>query len=56
MYDTLMQMGRWFGYRDGYDDLCRVWMTEEAVAWYAHIAGSNGGAPRRDSSGCSDWT
>jgi hypothetical protein len=22
MYDTLMQMGRWFGYRDGYADLC----------------------------------
>ena len=26
-YDTLLQMGRWFGYRDGYDDLCRVWLT-----------------------------
>ena len=26
MYDTLMQMGRWFGYRPGYEDLCRVWM------------------------------
>ena len=38
MYDTLLQMGRWFGYRDGYDDLCRVWMTDEAVAWYAHIS------------------
>ncbi|HIF20343.1 MAG TPA: endonuclease, partial [Gemmatimonadetes bacterium] len=23
MYDTLMQMGRWFGYRPGYLDLCR---------------------------------
>ena len=30
MYDTLQQMGRWFGYRDGYDDLCRLWITEEA--------------------------
>ena len=30
MYDTLLQMGRWFGYRPGYDDLCRVWMPEEA--------------------------
>jgi hypothetical protein len=40
MYDTLMQMGRWFGYRDGYDDLCRVWMPEEAEDWYAHIAES----------------
>jgi hypothetical protein len=38
MYDTLMQMGRWFGYRPGYDDLCRVWMPEEAQGWYEHIA------------------
>jgi hypothetical protein len=38
MYDTLMQMGRWFGYRDGYSDLCRIWMTEEARQWYSHIA------------------
>jgi hypothetical protein len=40
MYDTLMQMGRWFGYRPGYDDLCRVWMLEEAEGWYTHIAES----------------
>lgn len=40
MYDTLMQMARWFGYRDGYEDLCRVWMTEEAEGWYEHIAES----------------
>ncbi len=38
MYDTLLQMGRWFGYRDGYKDLCRVWMTAEASAWYSHIS------------------
>lgn len=38
MYDTLMQMGRWFGYRSGYEDLCRVWMTEDAAGWYEHIA------------------
>ena len=25
-YDTLMQMGRWFGYRKGFEDLPRVWM------------------------------
>lgn len=36
-YDTLMQMARWFGYRDGYRDLCRVWLTEEAEAWYRHV-------------------
>ena len=40
MYDTLMQMGRWFGYRLGYEDLCRVWMLEEAEGWYEHIANS----------------
>lgn len=27
-YDTLMQMGRWFGYRPNYEDLCKVYMTE----------------------------
>ena len=40
MYDTLLQMGRWFGYRIGYEDLCRVWMPAEAAGWYAHIAES----------------
>ncbi len=40
MYDTLFQMGRWFGYRDGYDDICRIWMPEEAQGWYDHIAES----------------
>ena len=38
MYDTLMQMGRWFGYRGGYEDLCRIWMPLDAIDWYAHIA------------------
>ncbi|PXA05723.1 endonuclease [Coraliomargarita sinensis] len=38
MYDTLMQMGRWFGYRDGYADLCRIFMTGQAESWYSHIA------------------
>ena len=37
-YDTLMQMGRWFGYRDDYESLCRIWMPEDAQGWYAHIA------------------
>lgn len=40
MYDTLLQMGRWFGYRDGYDDLCRVWLTDDAAQWYEHITGA----------------
>lgn len=37
MYDTLMQMGRWFGYRDGYEDLCRIYMPEESLSWYEFI-------------------
>lgn len=27
-YDTLLQMGRWFGYRRKYEDLSRLWMLE----------------------------
>lgn len=38
MYDTLLQMGRWFGYRTGYEDLCRVWLTPAASEWYAFIS------------------
>jgi hypothetical protein len=38
MYDTLLQMGRWFGYRDGYCDLCRIFMPDYTASWYAHIA------------------
>ena len=37
-YDSLMQMARWFGYRFGYEDLCRVWMTERSAQWYAYVA------------------
>jgi hypothetical protein len=40
MYDTLMQMGRWFGYREGYADLCRIWMSDDARGWYEHISDS----------------
>lgn len=38
MYDTLMQMGRWFGYRPGYLDLCRLYTTGELREWFQHIA------------------
>lgn len=37
-YDTLLQMGRWFGYRDGYADLPRIWMTDELKEWFRHLA------------------
>ena len=38
MYDTLMQMGRWFGYRPGFEDLCRVHLSEDSINWYSHIS------------------
>lgn len=37
MYDTLMQMGRWFGYRPGYVDLCRLYTSRELNEWFCHI-------------------
>src|SRR6187401_685399 len=37
-YDTLLQMGRWFGYRFGYADLPRIWMTDEMRKWFRHLA------------------
>lgn len=41
MYDTLLQMGRWFGYRNGYVDLCRLYTSELLIEWYRHIAVAN---------------
>ncbi|MEU1210360.1 Z1 domain-containing protein [Nocardia sp. NPDC005825] len=38
VYDTLLQMGRWFGYRTGYADLPRIWMTDELIDWFRHLA------------------
>tara|TARA_Y100001970_G_scaffold292614_1_gene434675 strand:+ start:3366 stop:6230 length:2865 start_codon:yes stop_codon:yes gene_type:complete len=38
MYDTLMQMGRWFGYRDGYEDLIRLYTTVELSENFEHIS------------------
>lgn len=37
MYDTLMQMGRWFGYRNGYENIFKVWMEADAISWYQYI-------------------
>jgi len=37
-YDTLLQMGRWFGYRSGYLDLTRVFVTAEMEANFYHLA------------------
>ncbi|ABS42560.1 hypothetical protein VT72_03050 [Clostridium botulinum] len=38
MYDTLMQMGRWFGFRPGYADLCRLFVQDDLYAWFRHIS------------------
>ncbi|MEW7277872.1 Z1 domain-containing protein [Aquimarina sp. 2201CG1-2-11] len=38
MYDTLMQMGRWFGYRPGYLDLCRLFTSNDLISNYKHIS------------------
>ena len=37
MYDTLLQMGRWFGYRIGYEDLVRIMMPNDHILWYNSI-------------------
>jgi transcriptional regulator with XRE-family HTH domain len=37
-YDTLLQMGRWFGYRPGYEDLPRIWMTEGLKTAFRDLA------------------
>ena len=37
MYDTLLQMGRWFGYRDGYVDLCRICTTTHIIERFRAI-------------------
>lgn len=36
-YDTLLQMGRWFGYRPRYEDLCRLYTTRTLQRQYAEI-------------------
>jgi hypothetical protein len=38
MYDTLLQMGRWFGYRIGYEDLARLYTTKEIAFRFSELA------------------
>ena len=35
--DTMMQMARWFGYRDGFRDLCRLWISEKTASDYRFV-------------------
>lgn len=37
-YDTLLQMGRWFGYRHGYEDLPRLWTTADLASNFRALA------------------
>lgn len=39
MYDTLTQMGRWFGFRPGYEDLVRLHVTPTLVEWFTWLVG-----------------
>lgn len=36
--DTLMQMGRWFGYRIGYEMLPRIWITESTLKQFEFLS------------------
>jgi len=37
-YDTLLQMGRWFGYRGEYVDLSRLYSTQLLISWFHDLA------------------
>ncbi|CAI9405062.1 Z1 domain-containing protein [Aestuariimicrobium sp. T2.26MG-19.2B] len=37
-YDTLLQMARWFGYRPGYEELPRIWMTDSLQQDFRFLA------------------
>ena len=36
--DTLMQMGRWFGYREGYELLPRLWLTDNTKKQFSFLS------------------
>lgn len=37
--DTLLQMARWFGYRPGYEDLCRIWLPDDVADQFRYVKG-----------------
>ena len=37
-YDSLLQMGRWFGYRRNYEDLQRIWMQDDLIPLFKDMA------------------
>lgn len=40
-YDSLLQMGRWFGYRRSFADVCRLYTTPDMEDWFRHVATAN---------------
>lgn len=38
--DTLLQLGRWFGYRSGHETLCRIHLTEDMISHFEYISES----------------
>ena len=38
-YDNVLQMGRWYGYRRGYEDLPRLWMPSSLINYNTTVAG-----------------
>ena len=36
--DTLLQMARWFGYRPGYEDLVRIWISPDTADKFRYVA------------------
>ena len=36
-YDCLLQMCRWFGYRPGYEDLCRIYLSQENITRFSCV-------------------
>ena len=40
-HDTLMQMCRWFGYRTGYEDLCRLYSTGDLLRAFTEVMESD---------------
>lgn len=41
MYDSLMQMGRWFGYKKKYIHLCRLFTSVSIANWFKHVTSAN---------------
>lgn len=37
-YDSLLQMGRWFGFRNGYEDLPRLWTSAGLIEKFRSLA------------------